>query len=119
MKKMDTLSIVGIPLTTLIGVFDWEQITPQTLYCDLTFETDAAAIAKTDEIGLAINYATMTESIQHFVENHHFQLIETLADRLAAHLLTHFPTHWLRLTLHKPSALKQASDVMISIERTK
>lgn len=119
MKRIDTLSIIGIPLTTLIGVFDWEQTTAQTLYCDLTFETDTATIAKTDQIEEAINYATMTESIQHFAENHHFQLIETLANKLAAHLLTHFPTHWLRLTLHKPSALKQVSDVMVSIERTK
>lgn len=110
---------MGLPLTTLIGAYDWEQTTPQTLYCDLVFGTDAIKIAKTDQLELAIDYATVVESIQHFVKNHHFQLIETLAEKLASHILAHFPTNWLQLTLHKPSALKQANDVMISIERTR
>lgn len=115
---MDKLSVVGIRLSALIGTYEWEQTMPQALLCDVVFETDAAVIAKTDDLAQAINYAALTESIQHFVASHHFQLIETLADKLAAHILAHFPTGWLQLTLHKPDALKPA-DVMITLERTR
>lgn len=116
---MDKLSITGLKLTTLIGTLDWEQQVPQTLHCDLSIQTNAALIALSDNIDDAINYDALTQSVQAFVEQHHFQLIETLADKLAHHILANFATQWVNVTLHKPGALKQAKDVIISIERTR
>lgn len=116
---MDKLSIAGLKLTTLIGTLDWEQQTPQVLHCDLAFQTNAAQIARTDQITEAIDYNAITQAVQNFVEQNHFQLIETLADKLAHHILGHFPTDWVQVTLHKPGALKQAKDVIISLERTR
>lgn len=116
---MDKLSITGLKLTTLIGTLDWEQETPQVLHCDLAFQTNAAHIARTDHIAEAIDYNAVTQAVQTFVEKNHFQLIETLADKLAQHILEIFPTGWVQITLHKPGALKQAKDVIISLERTR
>lgn len=116
---MDKLFVTGLKLSTLIGTLDWEQQVPQVLHCDLAFQTDAKHIALTDHINEAIDYDAVTLSVQAFVEKHHFQLIETLAEKLAHHILAHFPTSWVQITLHKPGALKQAKDVVISIERTR
>ncbi|MFI4937897.1 MAG: dihydroneopterin aldolase [Candidatus Berkiellales bacterium] len=115
---MDKLIINDLKLVTLIGTHDWEQQTPQTLHCDIMLQTDAKSIAKTDNIETAINYDKVTEHLLNFVKQHHFQLIETLAEHLATTILKHFPTSWVQVILHKPGALKQAN-VAIMIERTK
>jgi len=114
---MDKLSITGLKFTTLIGTLDWEQHVPQTLHCDVAFQTDAATIAKSDDLNEAIDYEKMANLVQTFVENHHFQLIETLAEKLAQHVLLECDTKWVQITLHKPGALKQAKDVIITLER--
>lgn len=117
--RLDKLVIKHIELSARIGVYAWEQECLQTLIVDLAFATHAQHIAEHDNIELAIDYDKVVQHLCAFVEQHHFQLIETLAEKMAASLLAHFPTTWVQITLHKPGALKQAKDVMIIIERSK
>lgn len=116
---MDKLVITGIKLTTLIGTHLWEQQCPQNLYLDLAFAVDTQKISEHDQIKAAINYEEILQTIVDFAQHHHFQLIETLAERLAQQLLAHFPIPWLQLSLHKPNALEQTKDVMVTIERSR
>ncbi|MBN9286319.1 MAG: dihydroneopterin aldolase [Gammaproteobacteria bacterium] len=115
---MDKLTISGIKLTTLIGIHDWEKQCPQNLHLDVVLQTDAKKAALEDNIQDALDYDSLVEHIVNFVENYHFQLIETLAERLAQEVLNHFPTNWVQITLHKPGALLKAKDVAITIERS-
>src|SRR5437867_3319842 len=116
---MDKLVINDIKLTTLIGIHPWEKQCPQTLVLDIILQTDAVNIAKDDDITKAIDYDKVIQQILTFVENHHFQLIETLAHHIALEILENFATPWVHITLHKPGALVAAKDVAIVIERTK
>lgn len=116
---MDKLVINDIKLTTLIGIHDWEQQCPQNLHLDIALQTDAKQIAELDNIQHAIDYDRVLTHIFNFADTHHFQLLETLAERLSHELLENFPTQWVQITLHKPGAIKQAKDVAIMIERTK
>jgi dihydroneopterin aldolase len=116
---MDKIEISDIKLNTLIGIYDWEQQTPQALLLDIALQTDAKKIAEADNIAHAIDYDKLVQHIFNFVETHHFQLIETLAEHIAQEILSHFPTPWVQLTLHKPGALTQAKDVAITIERSR
>lgn len=117
LAMVDKLVISDIKLTTLIGVHEWEQQCPQNLHLDLVFQTDAKRIAKEDNLVEAIDYDKVLQHIFAFTQKNHFQLIETLAEHLAQMILSHFPTQWVQITLHKPGALKQAKDVAITIER--
>ncbi len=114
---MDKLVIKDIKLSTRIGIHPWEQQCNQNLHLDLALQTNAKAIAEHDDIQQAINYDEIVQHILHFVKEHQFKLIETLAEQLAQQLLMHFSTQWVQITLHKPGALQQASDVAIMIER--
>lgn len=116
---MDKLAISGIKLTTLIGIHDWEQQCPQNLYLDITLQIDAQKAALEDNIQDALDYDRLVTHIFTFVENTHFHLIETLAERLAQEVLHHFPTDWVQITLHKPGALQKAKDVTITVERSR
>lgn len=116
---MDTITLSNITLKTLIGIHAWEQSVPQKLVLDLTLTTDAALIAQSDSIDHAIDYEKVVQEILSFANKQHFQLVETFADRLANHLLTHFQTDSVTLTVHKPGALKEAKDVAIRVTRNR
>ncbi|MBS0289014.1 MAG: dihydroneopterin aldolase [Proteobacteria bacterium] len=116
---MDKIIISDIKLNTLIGIKAWEKQTPQNLHLDLVMATDAKRAAENDDIKDAIDYENVLQHILVFIQEHHFQLLETLAEHLADELLTHFATAWVQITLHKPGALAQAKNVAITIERQK
>lgn len=46
-----------------------------------------------------------------------FQLVETLAEKVAELILNEFQVPWVRLKLSKPGAIRGAKDVGILIER--
>lgn len=114
---IDQISIKDIKFSTIIGVYDWERETPQNLHLDLSFPTDAHAIAQTDDIAQAIDYEKVLNCILGVVKNQQFKLIESLANKIAEQLLLEFPMQWINLHLHKPKALLNAKDVSISIVR--
>jgi dihydroneopterin aldolase len=116
---MDKIVISDIKLNTIIGVYDWEKQTPQNLHLDIALSTDAKKVAATDNLEHALDYVAILKHIFDYVENNHFQLIETLAENLANEVLQHFSTEWVQITLHKPGALLQAKNVAITIERSK
>ncbi len=59
----------------------------------------------------------MAKRIVAFVEASEFQLVETLAERVAALVREEFGVPWLRLTLNKTGAVRGARDVGVIIER--
>ena len=52
-----------------------------------------------------------------FVEASEFQLVETLAEKIAAIVISEFNVPWLKLTVHKPGAVRGSRDVGVIIER--
>ena len=116
---MDKLTLTEINLSTKIGIHAWEQQAIQVLKVDLELMIDAHLIAKTDAINAALDYDKIIDYLQTFAHEHHFQLLETFADKLAGGLLAQFNTPSLRLTVHKPAALLGAKDVSICVERSR
>ena len=113
----DRLSLRGLAVETLIGVYDWEQTIPQRLTFDLTLPTDATRGARDDDLSEALDYGALAEQIQAFCAEEHFQLIETLAERLCARLLADFDLPWLELTVHKPGAIASCDDIALTLRR--
>jgi len=52
-----------------------------------------------------------------FVEESEFELVETLAERIADILLSEFEVPWFRLQLNKQGAVRGVRDVGVIIER--
>lgn len=69
-----------------------------------------------DKIGQTINYAIVAEETQRFVRDQTVNLIETLADRLAAHLLKHFPIQKITVEIRK-FPLEHAKYVSATVTR--
>ena len=114
---MDTVFITDLRIETLIGIYDWERKIRQTISLDLEMGTDIRAAAATDAIEDTLNYKAVAKRLIAFVEASEFQLVETLAEKIADIVLTEFNVPWLRLTLHKPGAVRGSRDVGVIIQR--
>lgn len=114
---MDTIRIRGLKAEGIVGVHDWERRLPRPVVIDLELAADAARAAKHDALKDAVDYAAVAQLVKEFVTTSDFQLIETLAERLAEKLQKRFGVAWLRLEVHKPGAVAGAQDVSVAIER--
>ncbi len=114
---MDIVFIKQLEVITTIGVYEWEKSLQQKLYFDLEMAFDNRPAALNDDINLALNYFSVSEAVNQFAQTNHFELIETMAERVAALIMQQFSVPWIKLTLHKPGALPKASSLGVQIER--
>jgi dihydroneopterin aldolase len=114
---MDIIYLKDLRIDTIIGIYDWERRTRQTIILDIEMGADIAKAAKTDDIEDTLNYKAVAKRIISFVENSEYQLVETLAQRIAEIILDEFNVSWLRLTLNKQGAVRGVRDVGVIIER--
>ena len=114
---MDTVYIEGLRAEAVIGVYDWERAVRQTLLLDLELAGDNGRSAGSDRVEDALDYAAVARRVLAFVEVSDFNLIETLAERVADLVLREFGVPWLRLRVSKPGAVMQARTVGVAIER--
>ncbi len=114
---MDIIFLKELRIETIIGIYDWERRIKQPVILDLDLGADVRRAAATDNIDDTLNYKAVAKRIIGFVENSEFQLVETLAERVADIVLEEFRVPWLRLTVNKQGAVRGARDVGVIIER--
>ena len=116
---MDTIFIRELTIETVIGIYDWEREIKQPVVFDLEMACDVARAAATDSVDDALNYKAVCKRVIAFVEGSEFQLVETLAERVAGLIVDEFEVPWLRVQVNKRGALRGAKDVGVNIERGK
>ena len=116
--SQDTILIRSLAVPALIGVYPEERTLRQTLVFDVDLSVCIRAAAKTDDVNQAVDYAGVCGAIRAWVEQTDFQLIETLAEEIAARLLRRYPIRGVKLTLYKrPADLTDVDCVGVSIHR--
>lgn len=115
---MDTLTIHALDIPTIIGVYPEERTQAQILQFNLELGIDNSKAAAEDNISDALDYATVTEKLIHYVQQTDYQLVETLVEQTANYLITTYQLPWLRLSITKqPFDLPNIQGITISIER--
>ncbi len=114
---MDIVFLRGLEIETIIGVFDWEREITQKLIIDLEMAADVSKAAVTDQLSDTLNYKAVSKRVRNWVENHHPQLVETMAEGVANLIITEFAVPWVKVTVNKQGAITGAHDVGIIIER--
>ena len=115
----DNLSIEGLKVDTIIGVYQWEREVKQSVIIDLVLETKSTSSGFEDSIEFAVDYVAVSDMVSNLVQSSSFLLIETLAEAIAGKLLKEFAIRSIRLKLSKPSAIQNAANVGITIERSR
>lgn len=100
-----------------IGAYDWEHTIKQRLVFNIDMAWDFTNATKNDDVHFCLNYAEVSEKILHYVESTPFKLVETVAHQVAELLQKEYQLTWLRIELHKPKAVAQASSVGVIVER--
>ena len=114
----DFIYIEGLGVDCLIGLAKWERMVQQRVVLDLKLGVDIRAAAQKDKVEQGdFDTKKLSKRLRHFVAASEYQLIETLAERVASLVLDEFPVSWLELKLSKPGALRGADNVGVSIFR--
>ena len=114
---MDKIFLDELRIETIIGIWEWERKIRQTIIIDLEMSADIARAAATDDVADTLNYKSVAKRLQSFVGESSFQLVETLAERIAAIIREEFDVAWVKVTVHKPGAIRGSKDVGVIIER--
>ena len=113
----DIVFIEDLRIDTIIGIYDWEREVKQTVALDIEMAADNTKAAATEDIDDALNYKAVAKRLITFTEDSQFQLVETLAERLAGIILDEFDVPWCRLKLSKLGAVTGSRSVGVIIER--
>jgi len=114
---VDIVFINDLRIETIIGIYDWERKVKQIISLDLEMGTDIRKSAETDAIEDTLNYKAVAKRLIAFVGESEYQLVETLAEKIAEIVLKEFNVPRVKLTLRKPGAVRGSRDVGVVIER--
>jgi dihydroneopterin aldolase len=117
--SLDTIQLTGLRVRAHHGVYDFERENGQDFVIDVTVWLDLARAAASDDVSTTIHYGELAESIARAVAADPVDLIETVAERVAALVLGYPAAERTRVTVHKPDAPISVpfADVAVSIER--
>ena len=114
---MDIIFLHNLKIDTVIGIFDWERRIKQTVVIDLDMASDIRKAAASDHIDDTLDYKAVAKRLLSFVGDAEFQLVETLAEKVAEVILAEFDVPWVRIRINKQGAVRGARDVGVIIER--
>ena len=115
----DRIYIRDLRLRCIIGVYPEERRDRQEVLINLVLAGDFSAASRSDDIRDAVDYKSIKKGIIALVENSAFNLIETLAERIAALGLEHPRVQEVTVCVDKPGALRFTRSVAVEITRAK
>lgn len=114
---MDKIFISDLRIETVIGIYDWERKIRQPVSIDLEMASDIRKAAGSDSIEDTLDYKAVAKRLIAFVGDAEFQLVETLAERVAMIVIDEFAVPWVHVRLSKPGAVRGSRDVGVDIVR--
>lgn len=120
-RRLDRLTLTGLRAHGHHGVFDEERREGQEFVIDVELGLDTRAAAAGDDLAATVHYGELAERLHAAVATDPVDLIETLAERLAAVCLAEQPVVWVDVTVHKPHAPLRVPfhDVSLTIHRSR
>jgi dihydroneopterin aldolase len=110
------IHIEQLEIFARVGVPQKERLKPQRLTVSITFLPAKTIGDIKDQIGATVDYTTVCEETKKFAAERTYNLIETLADGIAEHLLRKFAIREIAIELRK-FVLKDAEHVAVTLTR--
>ena len=102
---MDSIIAHGLKFQACHGLGPEEKSTPQTFQVDLDLQLDLQPAGTSDDLRDTIDYDQVYHLVKEVVTGSSFNLIETLAEKIASALLKTFSRlRELEVTVYKPPA---------------
>ncbi len=105
MEQRDRIHIKNLEIFAKHGVFPEENVLGQKFIVSAVLYTSTREAGQTDDLTKSIHYGEVSHFIRRFLEDHTYQLLETVAERLAEELLLKTEhLEGVRLEIKKPWA---------------
>jgi dihydroneopterin aldolase len=114
---LDKIHIEQLEVYTRVGVPQEERAKPQRLTVNISLWPYQQASDLADHIGRTVNYSAVADETKNFLRDQSVKLIETLAERLANHLLKSFPIRKVTIELRK-FVLQDVKYVSVTVTRS-
>ncbi|CAN5372146.1 hypothetical protein BH11ACT1_BH11ACT1_24780 [soil metagenome] len=118
-RPLDQIRLVGIAATGYHGVLAHERRDGQTFVADVVVHLDTRRAAASDDLAHTINYGELAERVAAVLSGEPADLIETVAERIAATVLAYGQAVAVDVEVHKPQApiTVPFDDVVVAIHR--
>lgn len=115
----DRITLTGLEVFAHHGVFEFERAQGQRFVIDAEVTVDLAPAAAGDALARTVHYGELAEAIADAVGRDPVDLIETVAERVAAVALGFAGVRSARITVHKPDAPIELpfADVAVTVVR--
>lgn len=114
---MDRIFIRDLTLRCIIGIYPEERREKQDLTINIEMHADLRSAGRSDDLVDTVNYKAVKKAVVALVEGSHFQLIESLAERIAAIALEQERVQRVVVTIDKPGALRFARSAAVEVVR--
>lgn len=112
-----SVRVEGLRLDAEVGVYASERGRKQPISISLEAEVASEAAHPGADLGHAVNYAALAETVRQVVGHHHHELLEDLAQDLADRMFADPRIVRIALKIDKLTALDDAASVGVSYER--
>ncbi|RMH23076.1 MAG: FolB domain-containing protein [Acidobacteria bacterium] len=120
---MDRISISGLMVDCIVGLYRRERRRPQPVRVDLVLEVDARRAAESDRLRDTIDYGKLCGDVRFLLESSRCLLLESAGEALARYALSlghgrgRLPVEGVRVKLTKSRALGGAALPAVEIRR--
>jgi len=118
-SPLDQIQLLGLSATGYHGVFEHERRDGQLFVADVVVHLDLRPAAAGDDPGATVNYGALAEEVVAVLAGEPAELVETVAERVAAAVLRHDRVVAVDVAIHKPHApvTVPMDDVVVAIRR--
>jgi dihydroneopterin aldolase len=119
--SLDRISLTGLRVFARHGVHEAERRDGQEFLIDAVLWLDTRAAAEGDDLAKTVDYGALADRLAGLAADPPVQLIETVAQRLAAACLAEPTVEEAEITVHKPHApiSHPFGDVAVTIRRAR
>jgi dihydroneopterin aldolase len=116
-KRIRHVFVRDLELDANIGVYKREKgkLQPVRINVDLTVEEMDGEVG--DKLENVVDYGAVVDAIKAILAQGHLNLVETLAEKVAAHCLTDARVKVARVRIEKLNVIAEAASVGVEIER--
>jgi 7,8-dihydroneopterin aldolase/epimerase/oxygenase len=102
-----------------LGIHEHEKLTPQRIVVSIDLSVSEGGGPRHDDISSVVSYEIVVKKVEAIIAEGHVNLVETLAEKIAAACLKDKRVMAARVRIEKPDIIPNAKSVGIEIERIK
>lgn len=117
--NLDKIIARGLTFQGSHGVLPAEKSNKQPFIVDLEIFKDLCPAGMSDNLEDTVSYAEVYAVVKRIVEQESYNLIETLAENIAAAILLRFPIKGINVRVYKPQAPVEGEFEYFAVEITR